>query len=44
MEILRKYKKQEYIQLPSETPEASTKNKITEGSNIIKKHESDLPN
>ena len=44
MEILRKYKKQECVHLPGSTSEASTKNKITEGSNIIKKHESDLPN
>ena len=44
MEILRKYKKQECVHLPGSTPETSSKNKITEGSNIIKKHESDLPN
>ena len=44
MEILRKYKKQECVHLPGSTPETSSKNKITEGSNIIKKHESDIPN
>ena len=44
MEILRKYEKQECVHLPGSTSEASTKNKIAEGSDIIKKHESDLPN
>ena len=44
MEILRKYPKQECAHLPGSTPEASTKKKITNGSDIIKKHESKLPN
>ena len=44
IEILRKYQKQECVHLPGSSPEASTKNKITEGSDIIKKHDSDLPN
>ena len=44
MEIMRKYPKQECIHFTGSTPEASTKNKFTNGSNIIKKDESDLPN
>ena len=44
IEILRKYQKQECVHLPGSTPEASTKKKITEGSDIIKKHDSDFPN
>ena len=44
MEILRKYEKQECVHLPGTTSEASTKNKITEGSDIIKTHESGLLN
>ena len=44
IEILRKYQKQECVHLPGSTPEASTKNKITEGSDIIKTHESGLLN
>ena len=44
IEILRKYQKQECVHLPGSFPEAPTKNKITEGSDIIIKHESDLPN
>ena len=43
-EILRKYPKQECVQLSGLTPEASTKNRIINGSDIIKKHESDLSN
>ena len=44
IEILRKYQKQECVHLPGSSPEASTKNKITEGSDIIKTHESGLLN
>ena len=44
IEILRKYQKQECVHLPGSSPEASTKNKITEGSDMIKTHESGLLN
>ena len=43
MEILRKYPKQEYVDLTDSTPEAFTKNKIPNESDIMKKDESDLP-
>ena len=44
MEILRKYPKQECVHVTGSIPEASTKKKIANGLDIIKKHESDLPN
>ena len=44
MEILRKYPKQECVHVTGSIPEASTKNKIANGLDIIKKHETDLPN
>ena len=43
MEILRKYPKQECVHLTDSTPEAFTKNKIANGSDIMKNDESDLP-
>ena len=43
MEILRKYPKQECVHLTDSTPEAFTKNKIANGSDIMKKDESDPP-
>ena len=43
MEILRKYPKQECVDLTDSTPEAFTKNKIPNESDIMKKDESDLP-
>ena len=44
MEILRKYPKQECVHVTGSTPEGSTRNKITNGLDIVEKHESDLPN
>ena len=44
MEILRKYPKQECVHVTGSIPEASTKKKIANGLDIIKKHETDLPN
>ena len=44
IEILRKYQKQECVHLPGSSPEASTKNKIKNVPDIIKKHDSDLSN
>ena len=44
MEILRKYPKQECVHVTGSISEASTKNKIAKGLDIIKKHETDLPN
>ena len=43
MEILRKYPKQECIHITDSTPEAFTKNKIANGSDIMKKDKSVLP-
>ena len=44
MEILRKYPKQECVHVTGSTPEGSTRNKVTNGLDIVEKHESDLPN
>ena len=44
MEIMRKYPRQQSVQFTSSTPKASTKNKNSNGSDIINKVESDLPN
>ena len=43
-EILRKYPKQECVHVTGSTPEGSTRNKVTNGLDIVEKHESDLPN
>ena len=44
MEIMRKYPKQECINLTLPSPEDSTKHKIINGSDTINKDENDLPN